>query len=79
MKEFTAKAIFCGKQYKHTSVYGNPYYWVDLLIGGNYMCGFTGSDCACGYSVSNYRIGDSIDIKYHFTRNGNMVITNMYT
>lgn len=78
MKEFTAKAIFCGKQYKNTSTCGNPSYLVDLLIGGNYMRGFTGTNCSCGYSVSNHRNGDSIDIKYHFTRSGNMVITDMY-
>lgn len=70
MKEYIEKVTFIRKEYKTTSYYGNPSYYVYFIdANNNYACGYTGSNCACGYSVSNYNEGDKIVIKYHFTKN----------
>ena len=66
MKEYTEKVIFTDKEYKTTSYYGNPSYWVWFRSADDEnalnVCGYTGSNCACGYGVSNFRRGDAINI-----------------
>lgn len=44
-----------------------------------WVSGYTGSNCACGYGVSNYKEGDNIIIKYHFTKTGSLIITSIKT
>ena len=67
-----------GTSYKNTSIYGNPSYWVSFeRENGEYIKGYTGSDCACGYGCSNF-CGKKCNITYHYTKAGKVIITKMF-
>ena len=75
-KEVNAKRVFA-VNYKCTSYYGNPSYWVSFETeGGEYLTGYTASNAACGYGCTNF-IGKGCRIKYHTTRAGRVVIDYM--
>lgn len=77
MKEYKKVVTFDGCEYKTTSYYGNPSYWVWFHDGENYERGYTGSDCACAYGITNYRPWDKVAITYHYTKAGSCVITDL--
>jgi len=71
----TAKVI--GTSYKSTSYYGNPSYWVSFeTTDGETVHAYTATDAACGYGCTNFN-GKDCAITYHYTRNGNAIITDM--
>lgn len=70
----TAKVL--STQYKNTSYYGNPSYWVTFVHNGDLITGYTANNAACGYGCSNYN-GKLCAITYHYTRKGNVIIDYM--
>lgn len=77
MAEYKKVVTFEGCEYKTTSYYGNPSYWVWFHDEEEFEKGYTGSNCACGYGVRNYHEGDKVLMTYHYTKAGNCVITVM--
>lgn len=78
MKHIEANCTFEGCEYKTTSYYGNPSYWMWFKdADGNYHSGYTGSNCACGYSVRNFKSGDKVLVKYHYTQTGACIVTGL--
>lgn len=61
------------------SCYGNPTLLISFAYseGGQeyYIRAKTGSNCACGYSLTNYKMGDLVWLTFHFTKNGNCIVT----
>lgn len=74
MKYYTMRAALLGASRRNCSIYGNPAWNLTLDYDGEIITGKTASDAACGYSVSNYKIGDLITVKGHYTRAGNFII-----
>lgn len=78
MKDIKTNGIFEGYKYKTTSYYGNPSYWVWFRdADNNFHSGYTGSNCACGYGVRNFKDGDKVIVKYHYTKGGNCIVTDL--
>lgn len=78
MRNITEVVTFNDCQYKTTSYYGNPSYWVYFRDAQNtFRSGYTGSNCSCAYSVRNHKDGDKVLITYHFTKTGSLIITNI--
>lgn len=78
MKDVAIVGTFEGCEYKTTSYYGNPSYWVWFRDAqGGFYSAYTGSNCACGYGVRNLKDGDKVFIKYHFTKAGNCIVTDL--
>lgn len=74
MKAITKAVTITAKEYKSSSIYGNPSYWVYFTDEeGNELSGYTASNAACGYGVGNY-INEKVNITFHYTRAGNLVI-----
>lgn len=69
---FTAKLLKANR--KNCSIYGNPAWALLLEYDGEIIQAKTASDAQCGYSVSNYKIGDFITIKGHYTQKGNFIV-----
>ena len=64
-------------QYKHTSVNGNPSYYVHFKDeNGEKHFAITGTDCAIGYGISSYNPCLVYRFTYHYTKTGTMIITN---
>lgn len=67
-----------GIEYRNHSTMGNPSYWVNFTDDeGNFHRGYTGSNSSSGYTIKNYRYADNgqtIWMKYHFTKNSNCII-----
>lgn len=62
-------------EYKNTSFYGNPSYWVYYTDSdGNFGKAYTASNAACGYSVTNYHRGDILNVEIHVTKKGSCII-----
>lgn len=65
-------------EYKNTSCFGNPSYWIFFTDSdGNFHTGYTASNASAGYKASNYRYapgGSKINLKYHFTKSGECII-----
>ena len=70
------RAKVFGVQYKSTSYYGNPSYWVTFETDNGVLTAYTATDAACGYGCRNY-LGGSAEITYHRTRTGNYIIDYM--
>lgn len=77
MKNYVEIVKILDYQYKTTSIYGNPSYWVWFEKDNTVNCGYTGSNCVCGYAVRNYKKNDTIEIIYHYTKTGSIIITDM--
>lgn len=74
MKTYTMKAILLKTTRRNNSYYGNPAWTLLLDYDNEIIEGKTASNAQCGYSVSNYKIGDSITVKGHYTQTGNFII-----
>ena len=57
----------------NSSINGNPRYSVSFDNG---ITGKTPSDASLGYSLTNY-IGKNIDVIYHVTKVGNIIIDDI--
>ena len=73
------KYYFCtGELLKATrrncSIYGNPAWTLTLAYDGEVFECKTASNAACGYTIDNYKKGDCITVKGHYTRTGNFII-----
>lgn len=60
-------------------VNGNPKYECTWKDESNcWLTGKTGTDCSCGYEVTNYQDGKRLaDVTYHYTGKGKMIITGI--
>ena len=74
MKIFKMTAKLTKATRRNCSIYGNPAWSLILEYDGETIEAKTASDAQCGYSVSNYKIGDFINIRGHYTRAGNFVV-----
>ena len=75
-KEIVARISYI--DYKCTSYYGNPSYYVRFVDEkDNWFWGYTGSNCSIGYSISSFNPALYYRFKYHITKNGNIVLTYM--
>lgn len=74
MKYITTAVTITAKEFKNTSVNGNPsfYVWFEDE-NGNTFFGYTANDAACGYGVGNY-INKRCNITFHYTRKGSLII-----
>lgn len=71
IKQFEILSIKRG----NNSYYGNPSYFVGLADAeNNFYYAKTKSNAAIGYSLPNFKTGDTVNITYHFTANGNMIL-----
>lgn len=73
------KCTLLSVEYKTTSYYGNPSYYIAFLDEkGNYKRGYTASNASAGYTIKNYRNamnGSPIYLRYHYTRTkGTLII-----
>lgn len=73
-KLYTFKAELVKATRRNCSIYGNPAWTLKLFYDGEIIEGKTASDAGCGYGVSNHKIGEIIEVKGHYTRNGNFII-----
>ena len=77
MKGF-AKCKVLKVEYRNTSYYGNNSYWLNFLnCEGHFERGYTSPNASCGYTVQNYREGDTIFLRYHYTRGGKCIIDSI--
>lgn len=74
MKQYTFTAKLLKATRRNLSINGNPAWTLLLEYDNELIEAKTQSDAQCGYSVSNYKIGDYIKIKGHYTKNGNFII-----
>ena len=74
MKTFTMQAKLLKTTRRNNSYYGNPAWTLLLKYDNETIEGKTASNAQCGYSVSNYKIGDCITVKGHYTQSGNFII-----
>lgn len=74
MKIYTLKAKLLKSKRRNLSIYGNPAWTLSLDYDGEIIQAKTASNAQCGYSVSNYKIGDYITIKGHYTQKGNFIV-----
>lgn len=73
-KTITKAVKITAAEYKCTSYYGNPSYYVTFEDeSGNESRGYTASNAACGYGVKNF-LNKYANITYHITRNGSLII-----
>lgn len=71
------KCTLLSVEYKTTSYYGNPSYYIAFLDSkGNYKRGYTSSNASSGYTASNYKYSTNapIFLEYHETRAGNLIV-----
>ena len=74
MKDFE-KCKVLKVEYRNTSYYGNNSYWLNFLnCEGHWERGYTSPNASCGYTVRNYREGDTIFLRYHYTKGGKCII-----
>ena len=74
MKDFE-KCKVLKVEYRNTSYYGNNSYWLNFLnCEGHFERGYTSPNASCGYTVQNYREGDTIFLRYHYTKGGRCII-----
>lgn len=77
MKDFE-KCTVLKVEYRNTSYYGNNSYWLDFLnCERRFERGYTSPNASCGYTVQNYREGDTIFLKYHYTKGGKCIIDSI--
>lgn len=77
MKNIVITAKVIKTQYKSTSYYGNPSYWVVFQTKeNNIIMGYTANNASCGYSCTNFLNKECV-ITYHVTRSGNVIIDSM--
>jgi hypothetical protein len=74
MKTYTFTAKLLKATRRNSSIYGNPAWTLKLEYDNDIIEAKTASDAACGYSVSNYRTDDIIQIKGHYTKSGNFIV-----
>lgn len=74
MKTYKMTATLLKATRRNNSYYGNPAWTLLLDYDKELIEGKTASNAQCGYSVSNYKIGDSITVKGHYTQKGNFII-----
>lgn len=74
MKYYTMTAKLLHAKRRNLSINGNPAWTLSLEYDNEIIEAKTVSDAQCGYSVSNYKIGDFITVKGHYTRTGNFLI-----
>lgn len=74
MKTYTMTAELVKATRRNCSIYGNPAWTLLLEYNGELIEAKTASDAQCGYSVSNYKIGDLIKVRGHYTRAGNLIV-----
>lgn len=77
MKDFE-KCTVLKVEYRNNSYFGNNSYWLNFLnCEGHFERGYTSPNAACGYTVQNYRGGDTIFLRYHYTKGGKCVIDSI--
>ena len=77
MKDFE-KCTVLKVEYRNTSYYGNNSYWLNFLnCEGHFERGCTSPNASCGYTVQNYREGDAIFLRYHYTKGGKCIIDSI--
>lgn len=74
MKYYTMRAELLSAERRNCSVNGNPAYTLGLYYENEVIYCKTASDSQCAYGMSNYKIGDLITVKGHYTRAGNFII-----
>ncbi len=74
MKTYTLTAKLLKKIRRNCSIYGNPAWALTLEYDNDTIEAKTASDAACGYSVNNYKDGEYITVKGHYTQAGNFII-----
>lgn len=74
MKCYTFKAELLKKSRRNCSIYGNPAWTLKLEYDGEIIEAKTASDAQCSYSVDNYKTGDFITVKGHYTQASNFII-----
>lgn len=59
----------------NNSYYGNPSYWLGLAdADNNIYYARTASNASAAYSIGEHWKGTQKKLKYHFTKNGNIII-----
>lgn len=77
MKDFE-KCKVLKVEYRNTSYYGNNSYWLNFLnCEGHFERGYTSPNASCCYTVLNYREGDTIFLRYHYTKGGKCIIDSI--
>lgn len=74
MKTYAFMGKLTKTKRRNNSFFGNPAWTLFLEYDGEVIEAKTASNAACGYSVSNYKIGDLLKIKGHYTKTGNFII-----
>ena len=78
MKYFNKDLTIISLKRGNNSYYGNPSYFVGLADkDNNIYYAKTASNSSLGYSISNYKINDTLNFKYHFTKAGNMILNSI--
>lgn len=74
MKKQKAQFLVKSITQKNNSYYGNPCYCLELEKDGILYIAKTASNASVGYKVSRQWIGEQVEVFFHFTKNGNMII-----
>lgn len=62
-------------QYRNTSVYGNPSYYIAFEDEkGKLIIGYTAPNSSCAYGAKNPDLREFAYIEYHITKSGKVVI-----
>lgn len=62
-------------EYRNTSVYGNPSYYIAFEDEkGKLIIGYTKPNAACAYGARNPDLREFAYIEYHMTKSGKIVI-----
>ena len=66
-------------QYRNTSIYGNPSYYIAFEDEkGELIIGYTAPNADCAYGCKNSDLKDFAYIEYHKTKSGKVVIDYIF-
>lgn len=66
-------------QYRNSSVYGNPSYYIAFEDEkGELIIGYTAPNAACAYGCKNPDLREFAYIEYHQTKSGKVIIDNIF-
>lgn len=69
---FTGKILNITR--RNNSYYGNPAWALVFEYDGEIIETKTASNAACGYIVPNYKAGDYMTVRGHYTKKNNFII-----
>lgn len=75
MKKLEQQFKICNIERGNCSYYGNPSYWLWIEDEqGNLHRAKTASNASVAYSIGSHWCDTFKTLKYHYTKNGNMII-----